>query len=173
MKRAREGEDEDDGGAIPRAVDAAEEGEDEDATRAVCERVNAERAAIYGADARGEVSLKLECANNFKLSEAHELARWTLLPGEAKECVNPRWAFVRNKPLIDRVVIVLAPGLDHKRWCDEGATTCPRMKRVLRDGLKTMCESPTALGMTLCKSLLYSVRGKLSLIHISEPTRPY
>ena len=34
------------------------------------------------------------------------------------------------------------------------------MKSVLRDGLKTMCESPTALGMTLCKSLLYSVRGK-------------
>jgi RNA exonuclease 1 len=160
MKRAREGETEDDGGATPRAVNAAEEGEDEDATRAVYERVNAERAAIYGADARGEVSLKLECANNFKLSEAHELALWTLLPGEAKECVNPRWAFVRNKPLIDRVVIVLAPGLDHKRWCDEGATTCPRMKSVLRDGLKTMCESPTAVGMTLCKSLLYSVRGK-------------
>ena len=45
MKRAREGEDEDDGGAIPRAVDAAEEGEDEDATRAVCERVNAEGVA--------------------------------------------------------------------------------------------------------------------------------
>ena len=71
MKRAREGETEDDGGATPRAVEAAEEGEDEDATRAVYERVNAERAAIYGADARGEVSLKLECANNFKLSEAH------------------------------------------------------------------------------------------------------
>ena len=70
MKRAREGEAEDDGGATPRAVEAAEEGEDEDATRAVYERVNAERAAIYGADARGEVSLKLECANNFKLRGA-------------------------------------------------------------------------------------------------------
>lgn len=126
------------------------------------ERVNAERAAIYGADARAEVHLKQESANAFKLAHAHELALWTLLREDAKECVHPRWAFVRNKPLVERVVIVLAPGLDHKRWCDDGATTCRRMKKSLGDGLRTICDNPTSMGMTLCKSLMYSVHGKQS-----------
>ena len=142
----------------------ASEGDDralrEEGERERWERLNAERASIYGADARAEVRLKQECANTFKLSHAHELALWTLLPEDANECVNPRWAFVRNKPLIDRVVMLLAPGLDHKTWCDDGAVACPRIKRALGDGLRTTCESPTAVGMTLCKALMYSVHGK-------------
>ena len=125
-------------------------------------RRNAERAAIYGADARAEVQLKRESAHAFKLSHAHELALWTLIREDAKECVNPRWAFVRNKPLVERVVIVLAPGLDYQRWCDDGATTCVQMKKALGDGLRTICDNPTSMGMTLCKALMYSVHGKQS-----------
>ena len=162
-KRRREGDDSGDG-AIPSTSEGREDGTAKDEGEVdvveLLERRNAERAAIYGEDARAEVKLKQECANSFKLANAHELVLWTLVPTEAKECVNPRWAFVRNKPLVDRVVVLLAPGLDHKRWCDDGAVSCPNMKRRLGDGLRTTCESPTSMGMPLCKSLMYSVYGK-------------
>ena len=162
-KRRREGDDSGDG-AIPSTSEGREDGTAKDEGEVdvveLLERRNAERAAIYGEDARAEVKLKQECANSFKLANAHEVVLWTLVPTEAKECVNPRWAFVRNKPLVDRVVVLLAPGLDHKRWCDDGAVSCPNMKRRLGDGLRTTCESPTSMGMPLCKSLMYSVYGK-------------
>ena len=148
--------------SVEAAPEALERRVDDDERRRRIE-ANADRAAIYGEDARAEVQLRLECANSFKLAHAHELALWTLLPETANECVNPRWAFVRNKPLIERVVIIMAPGMDHKMWCEDGASACPRLKRALGDGLRTMCDSPTAVGMTLCKSLMYSVHGKQGL----------
>ena len=161
-KRARidDDDDDDDDDATTSSSEEAAMREDAVDRREAYELSVRERAEIYGVDGRAEARVKRECANNFKLAHAHELALWTLLPESAKECVNPRWAFVRNKPLIDRVVMILAPGLDHARWCDEGATTCPRMKRELGEGLRTICESPTAVGMTLCKALMYSVHGK-------------
>ena len=91
--------------------DAEEEDADADADGIRSAQVARE---IYGADARAEVTLKPDGASRggVRLSALHELVTWVMTDHGA----NPsRWAFVRNKPLVSRVVMLLAPGIDATR----------------------------------------------------------
>lgn len=56
--------------------------------------------------------------------------------------------------------MILVLGLDYARWCDEGVTTCSRMKREFGEGLRMICESLMVVGMMFCKVLMYLVYGK-------------
>jgi len=117
----RDSESESEEGALPSAPppraktlagpDAEEEDADADADGIRSAQVARE---IYGADARAEVTLKPDGASRggVRLSALHELVTWVMTDHGA----NPsRWAFVRNKPLVSRVVMLLAPGIDATR----------------------------------------------------------
>ena len=106
-------------------------------------------AQIYGDGASAGVELKPELARGLKLHGVHELVTWTCTDGVG---VSPRWAFVRNKPLVSCVVLVCAPGVDHARVATAAELT-PNIKKRLGTGVPTWFDNP------------------LSLIHISEPTR--
>ena len=69
-------------------------------------------ARIYGDGASAGVELKPELARGLKLHGVHELVTWTCTDSVG---MPPRWAFVRNKPLVSCVVLVCAPGVDHAR----------------------------------------------------------
>lgn len=66
---------------------------------------------IYGNNARAEVTLKLgeylqRNRTKLKFTDIQSLILWVL--GEA---VSPRWAFISNKPLIEKVLVVVVDGL--------------------------------------------------------------
>jgi hypothetical protein len=85
--------------------------------------------AIYGEGAAASVELKPELAHGLKLANVHELVTWVMTDHGA----NPRWAFVRNKPLVSRVVLLLVPGLDFTR-CAASAELMPNMRSALGRG---------------------------------------
>ncbi|BDA41970.1 Small RNA degrading nuclease 5 [Coccomyxa sp. Obi] len=59
---------------------------------------------VYGDDARADV--KLSYAHPIRLPDLQGLLLWILAEG-----LNPKWAFVQNKPLISKVTLVAVPGL--------------------------------------------------------------
>lgn len=66
---------------------------------------------IYGPDAKAELTLKLgeylqRNRSQLKFTDIQGLILWIL--GEA---VSPRWVFVSNKPLVEKVVVVMVDGL--------------------------------------------------------------
>ncbi|KAG0560219.1 hypothetical protein KC19_10G163500 [Ceratodon purpureus] len=63
---------------------------------------------VYGAEAKAEVILHPPEKNSrLGARDLQGLVRWVLADGE-----NPKWVFVRNKPLVKKVVMLLMPGLD-------------------------------------------------------------
>lgn len=108
--------------------------------------------AVYGGDARASVELKPEHALGLKLSSVHELITWVMTDRGA----NPRWAFVRNKPLVSRVVLLLVPGLDRAR-CASSAELMPNTRAALGAGLPTTFDNPTANELNVARALLCSV----------------
>ncbi|CAI5536956.1 unnamed protein product, partial [Closterium sp. Naga37s-1] len=69
---------------------------------------------VYGAQARAELELRPpvgkgaeQRAKPLSFTDVQDLILW-VLTGE----VNPQWAFIKNKPLVSRVVVLLVPGID-------------------------------------------------------------
>ena len=80
----------------------------------------------------------------------------------ARAVIVPIWMSDHLRPLLRNAVDVLPQGALEKRLSEAAAA-----KRPLRIKLGL---DPTAVSVTLGWSVVLS---KLSLIHISEPTRPY
>lgn len=63
---------------------------------------------VYGAQAKAEVILQPPAPNSrLTPRDLQGLVRWVLADGE-----NPKWVFVKNKPLVRKVVMLHIPGLD-------------------------------------------------------------
>ena len=108
---------------------------------------------IYGDGASAAVELKPELARGLKLHGVHQLVTWTCTDGIG---MPPRWAFVRNKPLVSCVILVCAPGVDHARAATS-AELMPNIKTHLGTGVPTFYDNPTATEGNVLKSALFSV----------------
>ncbi|KAG2491028.1 hypothetical protein HYH03_010476 [Edaphochlamys debaryana] len=74
-----------------------------------------------------------------RLADVQALAAWALSPGSSALVEAPRWAFVKNKPLVRGVVLVLASGLSASMLADK-AHLLPFLC-----GLKARCGAATVL----------------------------
>ena len=108
--------------------------------------------AVYEG-ARASVTLKPEFAKGLRAADVHELVTWVLTPGGP----NPRWAFVRHKPVVRRVLMILAPGLDEAR-CASAAELMPNIRARLGKGVPTNHDNATANEITVARAVLCSVR---------------
>jgi len=141
-------DDDDSYGGAPVEVDEYEPVEYQVATREP-----SSLAQIYGDGASAGVELKPELARGLKLHGVHELVTWTCTDGVG---MPPRWAFVRNKPLVSCVLLVCAPGVDHAR-ASTAAELTPNVKKRLGTGVPTWFDNPTATEVNILKGLLFSV----------------
>ena len=164
MKRARE-EDGDAGDAVPEETGSpvARPSPSADAPGAIADRreKNTPTAdhdppdpalAVYEG-ARASVTLKPEFAKGLRAADVHELVTWVLTP----DGPNPRWAFVRHKPVVRRVLMILAPGLDEAR-CASAAELMPNIRAHLGKGVPTNHDNATANEITVARAVLCSVR---------------
>ena len=108
--------------------------------------------AVYEG-ARASVTLKPEFAKGLRAADVHELVTWVLTP----DGPNPRWAFVRHKPVVRRVLMILAPGLDEAR-CASAAELMPNIRAHLGKGVPTNHDNATANEITVARAVLCSVR---------------
>uniref|UniRef100_A0A7S3QVQ8 Exonuclease domain-containing protein n=1 Tax=Dunaliella tertiolecta TaxID=3047 RepID=A0A7S3QVQ8_DUNTE len=63
---------------------------------------------VYGVDARASVEVK-SGSQPIGLPDVQSLLLWSLLGSEVTSC--PRWAFVKNRPLITSTLVLMANGL--------------------------------------------------------------
>lgn len=162
MKRAREEDDESTRAAVPEETGspvARPSITSEDEPGAIADRdpgvptADLDPALAVYEGARASVTLKPEFAKNLRVADVHELVTWVLTSGGG----NPRWAFVRHKPVVRQVVMILAPGLDESR-CAAAAELMPNIRKRLGRGLPTNHDNATANDITLARAVLCSVR---------------
>ena len=60
---------------------------------------------VYGPNARASVALAEACPKRIRIRDVQGLVLWMLA-----EAVNPTWVFIKNKPLVHKVVLVHACG---------------------------------------------------------------
>lgn len=105
---------------------------------------------VYGADAKAELVLHAPSSNSrLKFQDLQGLVTWILADGE-----SPKWAFVKNKPLVSKVVMLFMPGLDAALYMEHPA---------LFKSLTQCCGKPrAAVGVSPLASLAQTVEALFS-----------
>lgn len=123
---------------------------------------------VYGPDARAAIELRHD-GEALRVLDLQGLLLWVLGDG-----MSPKWAFVRNKPLVRRVVMVMASGLD-MGLIERKKHLMERTMEVLGKPLPFAAVASTANTTATIGSLLSVQRKrkqKEQLVKINREARP-
>eukprot|EP00873_Tetraselmis_striata_P024787 jgi/Tetstr1/445051/TSEL_032856.t1 len=103
---------------------------------------------VYGPEARGSVEFTIGPDTPIKLADINGLVTWVLGEG-----TSPRWAFVKNKPLVRKVALLLLSGLD-EQLLQEGAAQLPNLTRIFPAHVRVTAPSPKTNASNAARVLL-------------------
>ena len=119
---------------------------------------------IYGPNASATFHFLEEHRHRVHLQKLSDILASVACQSSGINCDYGRFT---NKPLVKKIAVVLAPGLEHKMYVDTfGALHCKNMKRIFRNRIEggkggsqcvaTKSMNPTAKGATHARSILYN-----------------